>query len=140
MSCFEVLCVAKMVMGKYRIFFDLSFICLLGNICRSPPLRSFTPPDSYDPDVEGYTNSQLWHGLLVCGSTSDDRIGSAAKVRGIDLISRAQLFDPRFLMNLTISLPLITKYYIISIAMQKPLSKSLKYIFLQLLAAAIPIK
>lgn len=73
------------------------FVCL-GNICRSPAaegvLRHMT---SNDPEFNDMLIRSCGMGSWYVGQLPDDRIRSAAKVRGIDLISRAQTFDPKYL-------------------------------------------
>ncbi len=76
---------------------SILFVCL-GNICRSPAaegvLRHLI---SNEPNLSDMNISSCGMGSWYVGQLPDDRIRAAAKARGIDLISRAQLFDPHFL-------------------------------------------
>lgn len=75
------------------------FVCL-GNICRSPAaegvLRHLVEQDN-DPALKDMVIRSCGMGSWYVGHLPDDRIRAAAKSRGIDLISRAQLFEVKFL-------------------------------------------
>jgi protein-tyrosine phosphatase len=73
------------------------FVCL-GNICRSPAAEGVLKHlATRDPEFQNLHIRSCGMGSWYAGQLPDDRIRSAAKARGIDLISRAQLFDPNFL-------------------------------------------
>lgn len=73
------------------------FVCL-GNICRSPAAEGVLRHMILnDPELQEMEIRSCGMGSWYTGQLPDDRIRSAAKARGIDLISRAQLFQPRFL-------------------------------------------
>jgi len=75
---------------------SILFVCL-GNICRSPAaegvLRHMV---QNDPDLKDIHIQSCGMGSWHVGQLPDDRIRYAAKNRGIDLISKAQIFDPSF--------------------------------------------
>lgn len=75
---------------------SILFVCL-GNICRSPAAEGVLRfmlkkhPELKDVHIKS-CGMGTWH----LGKLPDDRIRHAAKLRGIDLISRAQIFDLNF--------------------------------------------
>lgn len=73
------------------------FVCL-GNICRSPAAEGvLRHMAAQDPELRNMHIRSCGMGSWYEGQLPDDRIRDAAKTRGIDLVSRAQLFDPKFL-------------------------------------------
>lgn len=73
------------------------FVCL-GNICRSPAAEGVLRHKTIkDAELQDMVIRSCGMGSWYIGQLPDDRIRSAAKSRGIELISRAQLFDPKFL-------------------------------------------
>lgn len=73
------------------------FVCL-GNICRSPAAEGVMRHlVSQEPELTPMLIQSCGMGSWYLGSLPDDRIRHAAKARGVDLISRARLFEPKFL-------------------------------------------
>lgn len=73
------------------------FVCL-GNICRSPAaegvLKQMIAKEQHLKDMQIQSCGMgSWH----TGQLPDERMRMAAKHRGLDLISRAQVFHPKFL-------------------------------------------
>lgn len=76
---------------------SILFVCL-GNICRSPAAEGVMRHlASKEPGFEKIHIQSCGMGSWYVGQLPDERIRSAAKARGIDLTSRAQLFKPDFL-------------------------------------------
>lgn len=73
------------------------FVCL-GNICRSPAaegvLKHMIAPH---PHLKEMRIQSCGMGSWHLGQLPDDRMRAASKARGIDLISRAQMFESDFL-------------------------------------------
>lgn len=76
---------------------SILFVCL-GNICRSPAAEGVLRyKAANDLELSHLNIRSCGMGSWYVGQLPDDRMRDAAKARGIDLISRAQVFDPKFL-------------------------------------------
>lgn len=73
------------------------YVCL-GNICRSPAAEGILRHKiAHDPHLNEMRVSSCGMGSWYIGQLPDERMRAVAKMRGVELISRAQVFSPHFL-------------------------------------------
>lgn len=91
--------VQLMYKGHKSSMKSILFVCL-ANICRSPAAEGiFRHLISQDPSLQQIHVESCGLGDWYVGHLPDERMRSAAKDRGIILMSRAQCFHPRFFQH-----------------------------------------